>query len=66
MNSLYFQASTNTKISSAAIPHTRKMAMTCRYPKNETLKIPDTMKAVNGKLKKMIETPTIAKNAFLR
>jgi hypothetical protein len=61
MYSLCFQASTNTNISSAAIPQTRKMAMTCKYPKYPTLKIPDTIKAVNGKLRKIILTPIIAK-----
>jgi hypothetical protein len=61
MSLLCFQASTNTNISSAAIPQTKKMAMTCKYPKYPTLKIPDTIKAVNGKLRKIILTPIMAK-----
>lgn len=64
--SLYFHASMNTNMSSAAMPHTRKMAMTCRYPKNPTLKIPEVIKAVRGKLKNMIETPTRARTEFFK
>jgi hypothetical protein len=48
-------------MSSAAIPHTRKMAIICKYPKYPTLKIPDTIKAVKGKLRKIILTPIMAK-----
>lgn len=52
----------NTKISSAAIPITKKIAITYRVPKYETLPIPWTITAENGKLKKIIEIPMAERN----
>lgn len=59
---LCFQASTNTKMSSAAIPITKNIPIICKVPKKDTLPIPWTMTAVSGKLKKIMEIPTQDKN----
>ena len=57
---LYFQASTKTKMSSAAIPITKKIPMIYKDPKYPTLMAPCTIIPVSGKLKNMIEMPMAA------
>ena len=51
-----------TKISSAAIPITKKMPIMFRNPKYGTLRIQVTRTDVSGKLRKMIETEIRAIN----
>ena len=51
-----------TKISSAAIPITKKMPIMFSVPKYGTLRIQVTRTDVSGKLRKMIETEIRAIN----